>query len=97
MAALAAASLGTGCSSALQPFPSTPATLDATVRPGEKKVAVCYNSMTASADRVLAEARKQCGTGFTPLPLVQDFYLTCPLLIPTRGTFTCKPDDAKTS
>ncbi len=84
------------CSNFLPPYETVPPPLTlpeqraAAASGGDNRVAVCYNALTTTADRVLAIASESCGSGMVPRPLGRDFRLSnCPLLEPARATFAC--------
>ena len=89
---LAASIALSGCS-ALQPYPTFPATL----RPGEidagPRVAVCYDALVSTLDQVQSAAQQECAANTTAAPLRTDWYMQyCPVLLPARATFACAPN-----
>ena len=91
-AAFAVALVLTGCSSALQPYPTYPAD----PLPGEAdagpRVAICYSSLASTLDEVQTAAQQECAPNTEAAPLRTDRYLQfCPLLLPARATFVCTP------
>ena len=58
------------------------------------RVAVCYNSLTATANEVRAIAANACEPGTAPKAIERDMNMrNCPILTPTRVTFVCiKPE-----
>ena len=87
-----AVSLG-GCG-ALDPYPTAPRA--APDRPGQptggQRVAICYNTLKTTLPEVAAQAQQECGPGARAEPIDTDWYLqACPLLLPARATFTCRP------
>jgi hypothetical protein len=80
-----------GCS-ALEPYPTYPAD----PRPGEidagPRVAICYDGLVSSSDEVQRAAQQECVANTEATPIDTDSLLQhCPLLLPTRATFVCKP------
>lgn len=82
------------CGDTLPPYETAPPALtraealspDASVL----RIAVCYNALTTTAERVRAIAAVSCGAGTVPHALARDLSLnTCPLLLPARITFAC--------
>jgi hypothetical protein len=80
----------------LPPFETVPPRLTgaeqhAAIADGDAaRVAVCYNALTTTAERVRAIAAESCAAGTTPRALARDFSLNnCPLLQPARATFAC--------
>jgi hypothetical protein len=81
----------TGCS-ALEPYPTFPRQPG----PGEDasltRVAICYDRLASSLDKVQAAAQQECAPNTVATPIDTDWYLQyCPLLLPSRATFTCTP------
>lgn len=92
LAALLAADLAlTGCS-ALQPYPTSPAAaLPGEVDPGPR-VAICYDALVSTLDKVQAAAQQECATNAEARSVGTDWYMTyCPLFLPARATFVCAP------
>jgi hypothetical protein len=90
-ARIAAALALAGCS-ALQPYP----TLPASARSGEaeqgQRVAICYDTLVSSLDEVQRAAQQECAPDTVATPLRTDWYKQhCPLLLPARATFACAP------
>jgi hypothetical protein len=78
----------TQCSGWLPPFETVPP--DAAADNATTRVAVCYNSLTASPEQLLGIAAASCGPGATPQPAGRDVALDyCPVLIPSRATYSC--------
>jgi len=78
-----------GCS-ALDPFPTSPAA----ALPGEPdtgpRVAICYDTLVSTLDRVQSAAQQECAPDTQATPVRTDWYLQyCPLLLPARATFVC--------
>ena len=88
---LAAAVVLTGCS-ALDPYPTFPAiALPGEVDPGPR-VAICYDTLVSTLDKVQAAAQQECAPNTLATPVRSDWYLQyCPLLLPGRATFVCSP------
>jgi hypothetical protein len=77
------------CSGWLPPFETVPLPPSAE-QSGQARVAVCYNSLTATADQVHGVAVQSCGSGSAPQPVERDISLNyCPILTPSRATFAC--------
>jgi len=82
----------------LPPFETEPPPLLKSETEPVPRVAVCYNSLTATAERVREIAAVSCGPGTTPAPLSRDESLrNCPVLTPMRVTFAClnSPDQPR--
>jgi len=65
-------------------------------RPGvvdpRTRVAICYNTLSTSLDRVQELARAECVGNATVVLIDTDYRLdTCPLSAPGRATFACMP------
>jgi hypothetical protein len=91
MARLVAALALSGCS-ALDPYPTYPAS----ARPGEvdpgPRVAICYDTLVSTLDQVQTAAQEECASNTMATPVRTDWYMQyCPLLLPARATFTCAP------
>lgn len=92
----AAATLGlsllAGCG-ALDPFPTVPPPLSAgQATPAGQRVAICYNTLTASLAEVQVAGQAECPAGTTAEPVDTDYHVqNCPLLLPGRATFRCAP------
>lgn len=84
-----------GCGEWLPPFETVPLPAPAEDKSGAMRVGVCYNFLTTTAEEVSGIAAASCGPGTTPKPAERDISLNyCPLLQPTRATFTCAaPED----
>ena len=89
---IAAAIALTGCS-ALDPYPTYPASARAgEVDPGPR-VAICYDTLVSTLDQVQAAAQQECAPNTLATPVRTDWYLQyCPLLLPARATYTCSPN-----
>ena len=83
-----------GCT-ALDPFPSYPhpAKPAGPGRPAPAaRVAVCYNGLATSRAAARAQAQQQCPKDTVATPVATDYWLQyCPLLLPARTTFACRP------
>ena len=78
------------CSGSLPPFETVPPAPRAGEDANATRVAVCYNTLTTSAEDVLAIASRSCGVGAKPRAVEHDYSLdNCPLLQPGRATFVC--------
>jgi hypothetical protein len=76
---------------ALDPYPAAPHTAPAGAPPGQR-VAICYNTLTTTLAEVQTQAQQECPADTAAEPAGTDWYLqSCPLLLPARATFTCKP------
>lgn len=76
------------CNGWLPPFETVPP--EASSNGDATRVAVCYNSFTASQEQLLGLATASCSPGTTAQPAGKDFTLNyCPLFTPSRATFTC--------
>jgi hypothetical protein len=84
-----------GCGEWLPPFETVPLPAPAEDKSGAVRVGVCYNFLTTTAEEVRGIAAASCGSSATPNPVERDISLNyCPLLLPTRATFTCAtPED----
>ena len=79
-----------GCG-ALDPYPTAPRAAQPGAAPGPR-VAICYNTLTTTLPQVAAEAQQECAAGTLAEPADTDWYLqNCPLLLPARATFVCRP------
>jgi hypothetical protein len=90
----AAAALGlgllAGCG-ALEPYPTAPLLAPAGGPPGQR-VAICYNTLTASLAEIQAAGQHECPAGTAAEPADTDYHVqNCPLLLPGRATFRCAP------
>jgi hypothetical protein len=84
-----------GCS-ALEPYPTVPRDLPpgplATPATTIPRVAICYNTLATTLAEVQAQAQQECPAGMRAEPADTDWYLqNCPLLLPARATFVCRP------
>lgn len=88
-----AANIALTACSALQPYPTFPASpLSGEVDAGPR-VAVCYDALVSNVDEVQSAAQQECAANTTAEPLRTDWYMQyCPLLLPARATFVCTPN-----
>jgi hypothetical protein len=85
---LAAALAGCGM---LDPYPTQPRAAQPGAPPGPR-VAICYNTLSTTLAEVQKEAQQECAAGTLAEPADTDWYLqNCPLLLPARATFLCRP------
>ena len=85
---LAATSAGCG---ALDPYPAPPRAAQPGAAAGPR-VAICYNTLATPLAEVQRQAQQECSAGTVAEPADTDWYLLhCPLLLPARATFVCKP------
>ena len=83
-----------GCGEVLPPFETVPLPAPAEDKTDAMRVGVCYNFLTTTAEEVRGIAAATCGPSATPQPVERDISLNfCPLLLPTRATFTCAAPD----
>ena len=79
-----------GCG-ALSPYPTVPIP----ARPGApagQRVAICYNTLTPPLADVQQDAQQECPADTVAEPDDTDYHLqNCPLLLPGRATFLCRP------
>ncbi|MBV8888580.1 MAG: hypothetical protein JO305_02820 [Alphaproteobacteria bacterium] len=62
------------------------------VDPGSR-VAICYDTLWTSLAQVRNAAQQECSPNTTAEPVSTDWYLLhCPLLLPARATFVCRPN-----
>jgi hypothetical protein len=82
------------CGEWLPPFETVPRPAPPADTSGTIRVGVCYNFLTTTADEVRGIAAVSCGPTATPQPVERDLSLNyCPLLVPSRATFTCVAPD----
>jgi len=82
------------CGGWLPPFETVPLPAPTDDTSGAMRVGVCYNFLTTTADAVRGLAAASCGPTAKPQPVERDVSLNyCPLLTPTRATFTCAAPD----
>ncbi|MBV8779388.1 MAG: hypothetical protein JO032_00945 [Alphaproteobacteria bacterium] len=90
-AALLAAAAAAGCD-AVNPFATAPPAAAPGVQDAGPRVAVCYNPLKTSADKVRSLAQADCFDNRVAERVDTDFRLdNCPLLAPGRATFVCRP------
>jgi len=88
---VAAAAALTACS-LLAPFPTYPQQPSAGDKDAGPRVAICYDVLASSSDTVQKAAQDECGPGTAAARVDTDWKLDyCPLLLPARATFVCKP------
>jgi hypothetical protein len=89
---VAAAAILTACS-LLAPFPTFPQQPSAGDKDAGPRVAICYDVLTSSRDSVQKAAQDECGLRTVAARVDTDWKLDyCPLLLPARATFVCKPE-----
>jgi hypothetical protein len=89
--ALAATAALAGCS-ALDPYPTYPQPPAAGVKDAGPRVAICYDPLASSRDTVQKAAQDECVPNALAARVDTDWRLdNCPLLLPGRATFVCKP------
>ena len=89
--ALAATAGLAGCS-ALDPYPTYPQSPAAGVKDAGPRVAICYDPLASSRDTVQKAAQDECAANTVAARADTDWRLdNCPLLLPGRATFVCKP------
>jgi hypothetical protein len=80
-----------GCG-ALDPYPTYPQQPAAGVTDPGPRVAICYDFVASSRETVQKAAQQECGPNTLPTRVDTDWKLDyCPLLLPARATFICKP------
>jgi hypothetical protein len=80
-----------GCA-ALDPYPTYPQPPAAGVKDPGPRVAICYDAILSSGDAVRKAAQNECAANTLPSRVDTDWKLDhCPLLLPARATFVCKP------
>ncbi len=91
-ALLIAVAIGFAGCSALDPYPDTPQPAAAGVKDAGPRVAICYDFVVSSVAAVQKAAQDQCGPHTLAARVDTDWKLEfCPLLLPARATFVCKP------
>jgi hypothetical protein len=89
--AMLAAGLLAGCS-AVTPFATFPLQPRPGVTDPRTRVAICYNTLQTSPERVQELAQAECIGNATVEPIDTDYRLdSCPLSAPGRATFACVP------
>jgi hypothetical protein len=87
-----AATAGLAGCSALDPYPTYPQQPAAGVKDPGARVAICYDLLASSRDTVQKAAQDECAPNTTAARVDTDWKLDyCPLLLPARATFVCKP------
>ena len=81
-----------GCG-AFEPFPTTPPPLDSgQAAPAGQRVGVCFNPMSGNDAEMQAAAQQECPADTVAELAATDYHVqTCPLLVPGRASFVCKP------
>jgi hypothetical protein len=79
---------------ALDPYPTVPRDLPLGTT-SYPRVAICYNSLSTELPAVQQQAQQECDAN-APRTVAEpseiDWYLqNCPLLLPTRATYICRP------
>ncbi len=96
VALVAAASIGLGGCGALAPYPTYPQQPEAGAKDAGQRVAICYNLLASSRATVQTAAQDECGPGTRAERIDTDWKLDyCPLLLPARATFVCRPQGKK--
>jgi len=91
LSALCLTILAAGCSS-LTPFTTGPRGAERGVKDPGPRVAICYNALKTSAEKLLELAQAQCFNNSVPERVDTDYFLdACPVLTPGCATFVCKP------
>lgn len=81
-----------GCSS-LTPFSTGPLPADPNAKDPRPRVAICYNPLKTSDEKLQQLGQAQCLGDMTAELVSTDYRLDdCPLLTPGRATFACKPN-----
>ena len=89
---LAAAAILAGCNNVVSPFVTVPRPAKAGVVDPGPRVAICYNKLKTPDDEVQRLAQAECDNGGTAELVDTDYRVdNCPLLIPGRATFVCRP------
>ena len=90
--ALLLAALVSACGSALTPFSTGPLP-DPKAKDPRPRVAICYNPLKISDEKLQELGQAQCFGDTTAGLVSTDYRLDdCPLLTPGRATFACKPN-----
>jgi hypothetical protein len=80
-----------GCS-ALDPYPTYAQPAVGGVKDPGPRVAICYDVLASSRDAVQKAAQGECAPHTVAARVDTDWKLDyCPLLLPARATFVCKP------
>jgi hypothetical protein len=90
--ALLIATAGPAGCSAFDPYPDTPQPAAPGVKDAGPRVAICYDFVVSSGSEVQKAAQDQCGPHTVAARVDTDWRLDfCPLFLPARATFVCKP------
>lgn len=90
-AVLLLAVLAGGCT-ALNPFATGPAAPEPTDKIPGPRVAICYNPLKTSSEKLQDLGQAQCIGKAAAEEVGVDYHLDdCPVLTPARATFVCKP------
>jgi len=88
---LLAAGLSAGCAE-LDPYATTPLAAKPGVKDAGTRVGICYNTLRSSPSKVQEAAQAECAAGTTAEQIDTDYQVQfCPLLLPGRATFICRP------
>jgi hypothetical protein len=91
VAALLAVAGLTSCS-AFDPYSTYPQQPAAGGKDPGPRVAICYDVLVSSRDTVQKAAQDECEPNTVAMRIDTDWKLDyCPLLLPARATFVCKP------
>jgi hypothetical protein len=87
----AAMAAPTGCS-LLDPYPTYPQQPAPGVQDPGPRIAICYDAIASSKDQVQKAAQDECAPNTVATRIDTDWKLDyCPVLLPARATFLCKP------
>jgi len=88
-----AATAGLAACSALDPYSTYPQQPTAGTKDPGPRVAICYDMLASSKDTVQKAAQDECGPNTLPSRVDTDWKQLdyCPLLLPARATFVCRP------
>ena len=93
-----AVSLLAGCGSVTTPFATMPLLPAQGVVDTRVRVAVCYNALVTSADKIQELAQAECIGDMVAERIDTDYRLAnCPLSVPGRATFVCTPRKKQSS
>jgi hypothetical protein len=93
IAAFFAAAAGIAGCSAFDPYPTAPQPAAAGVKDAGARVAICYDVLVSSRAAVEKAAQDECASNTLATRADTDWKLDfCPLLLPARATFVCKPN-----
>jgi hypothetical protein len=80
-----------GCST-LDPYPTSPQEPEVGAKDPGPRVAICYDLLATSRDAAQKAAQDECAPNTVATRMDTDWKLDhCPLLLPERATFVCKP------